>query len=430
MSQPTTPVLSVHPTRALVDETFKVVVENLPPAYPVTLCSLHFSEDKDDWEAYGHYMSDHRGTVNVAEDMSFGGTYMGKEPMGLLWSMNPEPGSRPGLRLRKKEVTSPMLVHISVYSGHINEGFRKQPPLSSVLTERWYMAPGVQRIEIKDRGVRGTLFIPSGPGPFPGLLDLWGGGGGLVEYRAALLASHGYACLALEYFSPSELKTEELLLQYFETAIDIVKDHPQVIPDRVGFFGLSLGTVLVIHIAAGSTEIKPRCCVCVSGHHLFPSETSLNLNLKHEQQRQLKKRFDENNYQISRYMRLPIHSDPSEKDAVQKIKCPILLVTGDDDQNCPAVEAAEDMAQMMQAGGNLHLLSTLTYPNTGHLIEPPYSPHFRATNFIVPIVKQKVIMLWGGQPKPHSDAQEDSWRKILAFLRYHLYNDIIPKARM
>lgn len=31
-------------------------------------------------------------------------------------------------------------------------------------------------------------------------------------------------------------------------------------------------------------------------------------------------------------------------------------------------------------------------------------------------------MLWGGQTKPHADAQEDSWKKILEFLQLHLYN--------
>ncbi|KAM6961781.1 bile acid-CoA:amino acid N-acyltransferase-like [Tautogolabrus adspersus] len=143
-----------------------------------------------------------------------------------------------------------------------------------------------------------------------------------------------------------------------------------------------------------------------------------------------KTRFDENNYRIWRDVVLPVPSDPSEKIDVRKIKCPILLVNGDDDQNTPAVEAAEDIAHMMRSGGNMHLLSTLTYPDTGHLIEPPYSPHFRATNFIVPTTKEKVIVLWGGQTKPHSDAQEDSWRKILAFLQHHLYSSTIPKARM
>ena len=34
----------------------------------------------------------------VMEDASRGGTYTGTEPMGLLWSLRPIPGSRHGLR--------------------------------------------------------------------------------------------------------------------------------------------------------------------------------------------------------------------------------------------------------------------------------------------------------------------------------------------
>ncbi|MED6259527.1 hypothetical protein ATANTOWER_024588 [Ataeniobius toweri] len=92
------PILSVHPSRALVDEKFEVIVENLSPGCPVTIRSLHHSEDGDDWEAYGLYVSDHTGRVSVSQDMSFGGTYSGRESMGLIWSMRPVPGS--GTRLR------------------------------------------------------------------------------------------------------------------------------------------------------------------------------------------------------------------------------------------------------------------------------------------------------------------------------------------
>ncbi|XP_067437483.1 peroxisomal succinyl-coenzyme A thioesterase-like isoform X1 [Thunnus thynnus] len=430
MSQTIPPILSVLPTRALVDEKFKVLVENLPAGSPVTLHSLHHSEDKDYWEAYAHYISDHKGTVSVAEDLSFGGTYAGIEPMGLLWSMRPVPGSRTGLRLRKMDVRSPMLVNISVYSGHKAEGFREQPPLASVLTERWYMAPGVRRIDIKEKGVRGTLFIPPGPGPFPGLMDMWGGGGGLLEYRSALLASHGYVSLALEYFSPGELQSADLEFKYFEAAFNIVKDHPQVIPDRVGLFGLSLGAVVTMCLAAESTITKPRCCVCVSGSHIFPRGETLSGIHKLMFRNSHKARVDENNYHIWRDLNLPITSDLSMKVDVRRINCPMLLVNGHDDQNTPAVESAEDVAQMMHTAGNDHLLTRLHYPDTGHLIEPPYSPHFRATNFIMESTKAKVIVMWGGQTKPHSDAQEDSWRKILAFLQQHLYSTSSPKAKM
>lgn len=429
MSLAMPPILSVAPSRALVDEKFNVVVENLPPGSPVTLHSLHHSEDKDYWEAYGHYISDHRGTVSVAEDLSFGGTYTGKEAMGLLWSMRPVPGSRKGLRLRKMNVSSPLLVNISVYSGHVVEGFREQAPLASSLTERWYMGPGVQRIDIKEKGVRGTLFIPPGPGPFPGLLDMWGGGGGLLEYRSALLASHGYASLALEYFAPGELESADIELNYFEKAFNIVKDHPQVIPDKVGIFGLSLGSIVTILLAAESSVIKPGCCVCVSGSHIYPRGKTLSAFSEALFMNSHKLRVDENNHEIWRGMRLPIPDDLSLKVDVGRINCPMLLVNGQDDQNIPTVEAAEDIAQMMRAAGKEHLLTRVEYPDTGHLIEPPYSPHFRATNFMK-AGKEKVQLLWGGQTKPHSDAQEDSWNKILAFLQQHLYSSPTLKAKM
>lgn len=57
------PLLSVEPTRGLVDEKLKIIVRRLGLKQEVTLHSLHHSEDKDLWEAFGHYVSDQHGTV-------------------------------------------------------------------------------------------------------------------------------------------------------------------------------------------------------------------------------------------------------------------------------------------------------------------------------------------------------------------------------
>lgn len=46
---------------------------------------------------------------------------------------------------------------------------------------------------------------------------MWGSGGGLIEYRAALLASHGYASLALGYFDSGELETADT--DYYEVCV-------------------------------------------------------------------------------------------------------------------------------------------------------------------------------------------------------------------
>ncbi|XP_034145926.1 peroxisomal succinyl-coenzyme A thioesterase-like isoform X2 [Esox lucius] len=455
------PILTVQPTRGLVDEKIMVVVKNLPQCFAVTLHSLLYSEGKDYWEAFGNYTSDDKGTVTVSQDASVGGTYEGTEPMGLLWSMQPVPGSRPGLRLRKMNVLTPMVVHISVYSGHVTEGFSKQSPLATVDIERWYLAPGVRRIDIRENGVKGTLFIPpgtkalfcpdrntqlcitalividtfklldrftpgstklyievyrmhylqrnklqiysalltsillpfcvSGPGPFPGVLDLWGGGGGLVEYRSGLLASHGFVSMALEYLS-SEISASNVDDKYFE----------------------------------------PRCCVCVSGSHVQPVNKSLSEFFSKFTADMNSSRWDDEGRLIVRDITVPIPTEPGEKVDVGRIKCPVILIVGEDDQSWATVESAEDITQMMRAAGNEHLLTTFRYPGAGHLIEPPYTPHVRASNFKKQNTRDKVVMLWGGFLKLHADAQEDSWEKILCFLQHHLYprQDSVSQAKL
>ncbi|KAJ8386972.1 hypothetical protein AAFF_G00161490 [Aldrovandia affinis] len=415
------PLLSVRPSRGLIDEKFQIVVKNLPPGQEVTLHCLHQSEDSDFWEAFGHYVSDVKGTVAVTQDLSVGGSYEGPEPMGLLWSMRPVPGSRTGLRLRKMDVLSPMVVQISVYRGHVSQGFRETAALACAVAERWYMAPGVRRVDVQEKGVRGTLFLPPGPGPFPGVLDMWGGGGGLVEYRSALLASHGFVSMALDYLPHDETRTPDIEAGYFEKAFSIVQEHPQVVTDRVALFGLSFGTAVALGLAAHSEVIHPTCCVCISGSHTQPFNKSVHSVFQELGKNSHKIRIDENNHHIWRDIILPITTDPDRKVHVGKIKCPLLLVVGLDDQNWATEESAEDIKKMMEEAGNSHLLTTLSYPEAGHLIEPPYTPHFRASNFIVQLTRQKVVVLWGGQTKPHAYAQEDSWRRILEFLRHHLY---------
>ncbi|XP_035383770.1 peroxisomal succinyl-coenzyme A thioesterase-like isoform X1 [Electrophorus electricus] len=422
------PLLSIKPTRGLVDEKLQIVVRNLRPKQDVTLHSVHQSEDKDFWEAFGHYVSDGNGTVTVAKDASLSGTYVGVEAMGLMWSLRPVPGSRTGLRFRKKDVLSPLVFHISVHDGHVSQGFTQLTPLESLVIERWYMAPGVRRFDIRERGVRGTLFIPPGPGPFPGVLDMWGGGGGLVEYRAALLASHGFASMALEYLTPGELKKLKADVNYFETAYQILQNHDMVRRDRLALCGLSFGGCITLSMIVYSKIIQPQCCVCISGSHIPVIKKSLDETFE-DIRKHINKIRIENNQHIWRDITLPVPTDPTLKVDVARVTCPVLLVVGGDDQNLPTLEASEDIQHIMEKAGNHHLLQVLIYPGAGHLIEPPYSPHHRATNFIVQEGKDKILLLWGGQAKPHADAQEDSWEKLLAFLQQHLYH-ATPQAEL
>lgn len=65
-------------------------------------------------------------------------------------------------RLRKKDVHAPWNVHISVYQKHLDAGFKETVPLACAVAERWYVAPGVQRVDVTERGIKGALFLPPG----------------------------------------------------------------------------------------------------------------------------------------------------------------------------------------------------------------------------------------------------------------------------
>ena len=122
------------------------------------------------FESHGHFIADKDGGVDVCRDSSLGGSYSGVEPMGLLWSMKPAPGQQKGLRLFKKDVTKPYNVALSCFDGHVTpQEVSPRQALSSATFQKWHMADGVSRIPVREGTIRGTLFIPPGEGPFPGM---------------------------------------------------------------------------------------------------------------------------------------------------------------------------------------------------------------------------------------------------------------------
>ena len=166
-------------------------------------------------EAAGTYHSaasfraDAQGAVDVAtqaplpdtthDPQPSSATYNAPDVMGLFWSMALTRGSecfpRIDSRLRGLRHPGQMTLTASVAGTAV----------ASATIERRFVDPAVTRILVRDQGLVGTLFLPAGPGPHPGVLSWGGSSGGYSESQAALLASHGFAALALAYFGVSPL---------------------------------------------------------------------------------------------------------------------------------------------------------------------------------------------------------------------------------
>ena len=101
---------------------------------------------------------------------------------------------------------------------------------------------------MREEGLAGTLFYPSSSGPHAAVIVLGGSDGGLHEGQAALLATHGYAVLALAYFGIDPLPRDlvEIPLEYCSSAISWLEGHEAVDASRIGIRGSSKGGELAL----------------------------------------------------------------------------------------------------------------------------------------------------------------------------------------
>ncbi|XP_065541407.1 dynein axonemal light chain 1 isoform X3 [Lathamus discolor] len=230
-SAPRRPAVSVavSPAAALADERVETRVAGLGPGQPVTLRAVAADERGCLFQSCAHYSADGSGEVHLGTDASQGGDYTGVEPMGLFWSLAPAGMERPYQRLVPRSTGTPMKVEILVHQGHSQPGAFPGPVVAKAEVERWFTAPGVRRIRLKEGRVRGSLFLPPGDGPFPGVIDMYGDEGGLVEFRSSLLATRGFAALSLPYFDFEDLPKvmKEFQLEYFEEAARFLQRHPK-----------------------------------------------------------------------------------------------------------------------------------------------------------------------------------------------------------
>lgn len=254
-----------------------------------------------------------------------------------------------------------------------------------------------------------------------GVIDLFGTAGGLLEFKASLLASHGFATLALAYFGYDDLPkaVTDVSLEYFEEALQWFAQHEKVRPGGVGLMGVSKGSELVLTLASHRPELV-RAVVAVSPAHAI---VAVPLMIRGEPTAFVK--FEPEFSRISpdggiewvdNYPDNISHDDIWHPAVipVERIACPIMLVSGEDDKSWHSSQMGDQIMRRLCKFKKQHQCIHHRYHGTGHLIEPPYTPHCKNSYHKT----YRMLVHWGGEAKPHCDAQEKSWENILEF--YHM----------
>ncbi|NXP17835.1 ACNT2 acyltransferase, partial [Scytalopus superciliaris] len=265
--------------------------------------------------------------------------------------------------------------------------------------------------------------IPAGPGPFPGVIDMFGGAGGLIEFRAGLLASRGFAVLALAFFAYDDLPRvlTQLDLEYFEEATDRLLRHPKVRGPGVGVVGVSKGA----EVALAMASFLPRVAATVwingtsflHGTPLVYGAVTIPPIPYHPERSLLTDTGAMDNRAVYGDPRAPAHR--ASAIPVENVRGKVLFVVGEADRNFDSKLFAELALARMPAGSGRILAS----PGAGHLIEPPGSPLCSAST----IRSAPRPLAWGGQAQPHARAQEHSWGEIVRFLEQQLGRSGVAK---
>src|SRR5215813_2812384 len=185
------PTIRVQPDNDLQDIPLSIRLSGFAPGQPVTVTAEMVTREHLRWRSAATFVAGADGEVDVGTTAPVGGSYSGVSPMGLIWSMERIAG-----RESDAPTTSIRLPVTVAFRAEAENGERAD---ASVV--RATVGPGVTFKLLEEDGLRGAWYLPPGDGPHPAVIVLGGSNGGLpVRFAAPLLASHGYATLALAYF--------------------------------------------------------------------------------------------------------------------------------------------------------------------------------------------------------------------------------------
>src|SRR5260370_23227383 len=246
-TQDASPQMEIILFATLVDEQVRIGATGFPAEQPIRL-RAHLPTKFGSLESFALFQTDGTGCIDVARAVPLRGTYGIADPMGLFWSMT---------RVESTfSAVSPGLLGTVTLTAEV-EG---KVEASASCQRSWYVASEMTRVAVRERGLVGTFFYPRGSGPFPAVIVLGGGEGGLdvQECMAALLATHGYATLGLAYFGMEHLPPylAEIPLDYGETALQWLQAQECVQDSHIGVIGGSAGGRLALLTGASFPAIR------------------------------------------------------------------------------------------------------------------------------------------------------------------------------
>jgi pimeloyl-ACP methyl ester carboxylesterase len=317
---------------------------------------------------------------------------------------------------------------------------------SAIVQRRSQVAPDAPaEVVATADGARGLFFPASAQGATSalgiGLVTLPGSGGGLDAKAAALLAADGFDVLALGLFAHADLPESMARLRIEHVAAGILWLRARLGHERIGLRGISKGSeaaawTAILHpdlvkalilwvpspmaTSGRGADGKPTALFTFAGRDLpwgnapFPADAS---PANHSRA---------NPFAMDRFF-AQMWRDPANAHLllpVERVRCPVLLVSGDDDGVWPSQLGAAMLAERLAAANHPHAIEHVMNPRAGHLFNLPLAVESCATVTCHPV--QRWWLRSGGTPRANAQAADRSWEALRQFLCAHLSAQSAP----
>jgi dienelactone hydrolase/uncharacterized protein (DUF2141 family) len=284
---------------------------------------------------------------------------------------------------------------------------------------------GIAKTDVRENGLYGEFYLPSSDTPVPALIVLGGSEGGLdtASRVGVAFTKHGYAVLALAYFQETGLPQtlENVPLEYFDKALDWLKEQKSVDANAIGVVGGSRGSEAALLLASRRPDVRAVMTFAPSGivwqgldfsdtTNMGPAWTANSKALPFlipdsaaYRPDAMRKMFD--NTLLSADKR------PDTAILVENIKGPILLLSGKAEALWPSAEMSERVVKRLKDKGFKYDVQHLSYEGAGHLVfmGDPATPAAQA------MAKAAPNPMLGGTGAANAAAWADNWPKTIAF---------------
>jgi dienelactone hydrolase len=397
--------------KVVLGDSIHIRLEQLSPNAEYDLVLETSNEWGTRYQSINTFRARASGEVDLSRDAPIRGSYDLADAMGIFWSATRAGSASP---VGPLDVPADSLV--------ISLALRKDgAQIATTQVVQWLLRPGSRRTEIRDSGIVAALYQPANVQEARPLVVLIGGSGGGMTWQrvnAAVLASHGYAALAVAYFRADGLPAAlaEVPLEYFRDAIRRARRYPGIDPTRVAVIGLSYGAQAALLAASEFPDIS--AVVAYAPSHVafmgqrppdYPRVSAWTLGgrpLSFVPTQEIR-RFRATDNEATRHLRyLVLHSDSAATAVipVERIRGPVLLFSGDLDPLWPATFMAELITARLESKGFAYKFDRIAYDSAGHAFARQGYQSTSPGGFS------------GGFPRANAHAQVDSWNRTLAFL--------------